>query len=224
MPELKIDLHVHTDHSDSISSLEEVLESARKRKLDGIAITDHDTTTTTETNLKQARDLIIIPGIEVETEDGHILILGLQNPPPKGLDSVALAEHARKEGGVVIIAHPNTPFHRFIEDSIRKVRPDAIETHNAKIPLAKWATRKNIKLAERLGLPQTGGSDSHMRQTVGDMYTIVNATSRSVEGVLEAIRRGDAKPAGKPSPIWERPVWFVNVLARRLRTIRKQHH
>lgn len=34
MLELKIDLHVHTNHSDSISSVEEVVDSARTKKLD----------------------------------------------------------------------------------------------------------------------------------------------------------------------------------------------
>jgi len=216
MPELRIDFHVHTEHSDSVSSVEEVLEYARKKKLDGIAITDHNTMTAVAPTLKQAQDLIIIPGIEVETREGHLLILGLKKPPPKGLRGLEFLEYARKEGGVVIIAHPNLPFHGFREEAIRRIRPDAIETYNAKTPFSRRMMRKNIELAKRLGLPQTGGSDSHIPQTVGDMYTIINATSRSVEGVLDAVRKGEIRPAGEPSTIWERPIAILKTLSRKL--------
>jgi len=41
---LKIDLHVHTRFSrDSKTTLREVVLYAKMRKLDGVAITDHDT-------------------------------------------------------------------------------------------------------------------------------------------------------------------------------------
>ena len=216
MLELKIDLHVHTNHSDSISSVEDVLEAARKKKLDGVAITDQDTMTGVEKAHDRAHGLLLIPGIEVGTVEGHILLLGLKKPPVKGLSAVEVAQHARKEGGVVIIAHPNIPFRTFNEEVIRRIHPDAIETYNAKTPFSKWMIRRNVILAERLGLPQTGGSDAHMHQTVGDMYTIVRVASRRVEDVLEAIRRGHVKPAGHPSPLWERPIWAVNRCFHRL--------
>lgn len=221
MPELKIDLHVHTNHSDSISSVEEVLESARKKKLDGIAITDHNTMTAVTPAPERDHGLILIPGIEVKTEDGHLLVLGLKKPPSKGLSSIEVAEYARKEGCVVIIAHPNVPFRSFNEDAIKKIKPDAIETYNAKTPFSKGMIRRNVELAKRLGLPQTGGSDSHTPQTVGDMYTLVNAASRTVEDVLDAIRSGETIPAGKPSPIWERPVRIARLLSRKIRSMGK---
>ena len=217
MLELKIDLHVHTNYSDSLSSVEEVLEAARRKKLDGVAITDHDTMMGVEEARDQAHGLLLIPGIEVGTVEGHLLILGVTKPPTKGLSAVEVAEYARTNGGVVIIAHPHVPFHSFNEEAIRRIRPDAIETYNAKTPFSKQMIRKNIDLAERLGLPQTGGSDSHMHQTVGDMYTLVTVASRRVEDVVEAIRRGRIRPAGHPSPLWERPIWSLHRVFHRLR-------
>jgi predicted metal-dependent phosphoesterase TrpH len=221
MLELKIDLHVHTNHSDSISSLEAVVDSARMKELDGIAITDHDTMTALDKPLKRNQDLILLPGVEVETREGHILILGLKKPPPKGLSAIEVAEYTRKKGGVVIIAHPNIPFHSFNEDDIRRIRPDAIETYNAKTPFSPWMIRRNIALAKKMRCPQTGGSDSHMHQTVGDMYTLVNSTSRDVEEIMDAIRIGNVKPVGNPSPLWERPIWLANLIHNRIR--RKNH-
>lgn len=198
MPSLKIDLHVHTSRSDSSSAIEEILGAARKRGLDGVAITDHGTARSWTSASRPTSDLLIIPGLEVTTKSGHLLVLGMKNPPPKGLDPVAVSEYAKRKGGVVIVPHPNIPFLSVGEDVIERIRPDVIETYNAKIPFER-IIKKNVKLAERLGIPQTGGSDSHTHKTVGDMYTVVEVEDRSVEAVLDAIRRGEVRPAGKMS-------------------------
>ena len=42
LPLFKIDLHVHTDYSDSSSTIDDILDAARGRGLDGIAIVDLD--------------------------------------------------------------------------------------------------------------------------------------------------------------------------------------
>jgi len=197
--------------------VEEVVDSARTKKWDGIAITDHDTMAALDDPLICNQDLILLPGVEVETWEGLVLVLGLKKPPPKGFSAIEVAEHARKKSGVVIIAHPSIPFHSFSEDVIRRIRPDAIETYNAKTPFSPWMIRSKVAFAKKLRCPQTGGNDSHMRQTVGDMYTLVNAASRAVEDILEAIRIGNVRPAGRPSPLWERPIWLANLIRHRIR-------
>jgi len=221
MTKLKIDLHVHTNHSDSMSSVEKIIEAARERHLDGIAITDHGTTSAFAQATKLAPDLIIIPGMEVEAMEGHILILGVKDAPSKGLRAVEVAEYARQKGGIVIIPHPNMPFISIREDVAKQIRPDAIETYNAKTPFFWHYKKRNIELAQRLGLPQTGGSDSHSYQTVGDMYTMVDADSRSVEAVLEAIRAGRIQPEGRASPLREKIKTIVYMALRKFHIIRK---
>lgn len=37
-----IDLHLHTNHSDGIDSVEELLENAERQKIEIISITDHN--------------------------------------------------------------------------------------------------------------------------------------------------------------------------------------
>ena len=75
---LKCDLHVHTNASrDGESSVEDVLAAAVKAGLDAIAITDHDTTEGSLCALAaQNPGVLIIPGIEVSTRQGHLLVLG----------------------------------------------------------------------------------------------------------------------------------------------------
>jgi len=203
MPKLKIDLHVHTDYSDSTSSVELVLEAARKRNLDGIAITDHETTAGYIHASKMAANLIIIPGVEIETDSGHILVLGINNPPSKCLSVANAIDYSRKEGAVIIIPHPSLPFIGVKEEVIRHIKPDAIETHNSKAPFFRYFVGQNTRLANSLGLPKTGGSDAHSHNSVGDAYTIVDADSRSVEAVLESIRRGRTQPEGEASSLKE---------------------
>ncbi|MDO9576654.1 MAG: PHP domain-containing protein [Candidatus Cloacimonadales bacterium] len=75
----KIDLHVHTNFSDGIYSPEEVLELAKDREYDVIAITDHDNID----GYLQVKDyaeflgIELIPGVEISTlhreRDTHIL-------------------------------------------------------------------------------------------------------------------------------------------------------
>ncbi|HPX70951.1 MAG TPA: PHP domain-containing protein, partial [Bacillota bacterium] len=55
---MKADMHVHSDVSDGSESIENIIEQAKRKGLDAIAITDHDT-------LSQSRKIPEKPGIRV---------------------------------------------------------------------------------------------------------------------------------------------------------------
>ena len=64
------DLHVHTTYSDGLLSPKEVVDLARRKGLNGIAITDHDTVEGINSALKVSKgfkDFYLIPGIEFGT-------------------------------------------------------------------------------------------------------------------------------------------------------------
>ena len=75
------DLHIHTNYSDGLFTPEEIVDLAIKKKLNGIAITDHDTIDGIESAMAYNNNLIdsiyIIPGIEFgciyKNEEVHIL-------------------------------------------------------------------------------------------------------------------------------------------------------
>ena len=74
------DLHVHTNISDSTFSPEKVIELAKLKGLDAIAITDHDTCAAITPAIVIAKDIgvEIIPGVELtaELDDDEIHMLG----------------------------------------------------------------------------------------------------------------------------------------------------
>ena len=73
------DLHSHTEHSDGENTIEEMARFAKKRGLDFLAITDHNTTTHMPV-IDAWRDtpLLLIPGEEVTTYSGHANVWGLR--------------------------------------------------------------------------------------------------------------------------------------------------
>ena len=76
---MKADLHIHTKYSDGIYSVQEIINLAKARNLDVIAITDHDVLKgALEAQAYQNDDLRIIIGMELSTEynDESIHILG----------------------------------------------------------------------------------------------------------------------------------------------------
>ncbi len=75
----KIDLHLHTTHSDGILSVKELMQKAIKSGLRAISITDHDTIDgyIEAKTLEEAKSLEVISGIEISCfdhkQDYHLL-------------------------------------------------------------------------------------------------------------------------------------------------------
>jgi predicted metal-dependent phosphoesterase TrpH len=184
--ERKFDLHIHTNFSDGINSPEEVLRYAKKIGLDGIAITDHDTIRGSKKvrNLAKELEIILIPGVEITTEHGDILALGVEEvfsgKPLEILDKI------RSSGGVSILAHPYGGYWRksFAEMDVVK-EFDAIEIFNASTPLE--SNIRAMELAKKLKKPGIAGSDAHYLDMVGTAFIITK------NDVIDSIRKGKIK-------------------------------
>lgn len=193
---LKIDLHVHTCYSpDAVTTLKEVITHSKKRGLDGVAITDHDTLAGA---LKlQNSNLIVISGIEITTLSGHLLALNVTTPIPPKLDINETIQRIHEAGGIAVAPHP-TLFYKSAP-SRQTASYDAIEVMNsAAIPFQLF-TYLNQKLATRLSLPQTAGSDSHYGPEIGAAYTVIEADP-DVDEIVWAIKKGATIPVGKSMP------------------------
>lgn len=202
---LLIDLHIHTTQSrDSYVTFDDAVRRCREEGLDGFAVTDHDKLTRLPDTL-EASDLVILEGEEVTARGAHILAFDIEEEIPIGLSIEETVELVHDQGGIAVIAHPYSIFRTWV--SFREIQGagfDAVEVANAAQFPYGMMLGKNEDLAERLGLPKTGGSDAHIPRTVGRCYTILKAESRDVEGVLSALRSGRTEAKGRGISLAER--------------------
>lgn len=224
MPLLRCDLHIHTSASpDGHCPVSAVLDRAAACGLDAVAITDHDTTAAAiEAVSIPNPPVLVIPGIEVSTKDGHILVLGTCKQYERGKPAEETIAEAHADGCLVIMPHP---FHRF-RHAVGLVNPacldlvDAIEAHNSRYYFAK-SNKRGETAARSRGKPITAGSDAHECDYVGYGMNCIDAEERSVESILAAIRNGriTAECTQTPRSVYARESYH-NVL----RKIRKFLH
>ena len=199
---LKIDLHIHTIYSyDGLITPKELIWQLRRKRLDGVAITDHDTVRGwprfRETLSKYG--FIVIPGVEVSARNAHILALNVTTNIPAGLGIEETISLIHEAGGLAIASHPVAVYRGWAKNLHGKF--DAIEVINASSFPFFFSAFFSKKLAVELKLPQVAGSDAHFYREVGSAYTIIKVDNSSLEDVIEAIRRGLTVPCGNPIPL-----------------------
>ncbi len=177
----KYDLHVHTRYSRcSLLDPSKILGIAKKRGLDGIAITDHNEIkgALEVKKLNKDKDFEVIIGEEVSTPQGEVLALYLKKKIPPGQIDKVLKE-IKKQGGISIIAHPFSwsPIARQNFDRRCGAKPDAIEVFNAR-SIMPFENRRARKLAETMGIAMTGSSDAHFSFEIGEGMTIFEGDLR----------------------------------------------
>lgn len=190
---MRYDLHVHTYNSAcSILKPDKLLKVAKKARLDGIGVADHNTIKggIEVSKANKNRDFEVIPGIEVSTDRGHVLGLYV-NEEIKSREFFAVTDEIKKQGGVVILAHP----FRLLPHLRSKVKGidlrkylDCVECYNART--SYFSNRSAIKLAERFDLAKTGGSDAHFSFEVGRSVTIFDGD------LIAAIKKRKTEAAG----------------------------
>jgi predicted metal-dependent phosphoesterase TrpH len=197
---LNIDLHCHSRFSaDGVADPEEMVHVARERGLHGFAITDHNTCACVDYFLQHGLmredglavdNFLIIPGQEITTRAGHLLALGVRIPDLKGIEPADAVRIIHEQGGLAIPPHPYDYFRAGIRESVLDSIPwDALEVFNAATTLRR-CNRKAYEYALKNKLPMTAGSDAHHAEMIGVAYTILEVQEFSVQGALDAIRKG----------------------------------
>lgn len=211
---LRIDLHVHTRYSrDSVSGFDDLNGRCRDLKLDGYAVCDHDSIE--GIGRVESGGLVVIPGLEVSAKGAHVLCFDPVEVVPSGLSIVETVERVHAQGATAVLAHPYAIPRSFVRyREVERSGLDAIEVANsAQLPFG-FVTACNRGLAEKLRLPQTGGSDSHIPETFGRSYTVVEADSREPDDIIEAIKKGRTRVVGAGTSFGERLLTIWRVLGK----------
>jgi predicted metal-dependent phosphoesterase TrpH len=199
---MKIDTHCHTNYSDGISTIKELVIRAKNKGLNAIAITDHNSTEGWTDAIKASKELNfpIILGDEINSKQGEIIGLFLKEKiDGKYKEAEYVMKEIKKQGGLVIIPHPFYEVLGFKDDLTKYLKfIDAVEVLNAKRP-NKGPDKKAFEFAKKYNLAMTGGSDSHFYKTVGNAYT--EYEGKTIEEFKQAIFNKKTKAKGKKSNI-----------------------
>jgi len=208
---LKLDLHVHTIYSgDSIISPKNLIKYAKIKGLDGFAITDHDTLKAYAILKKQNinNELIIIPGMEIKTHIGEITALFIEETIEfKNNHFLTVVETVKENNGLIVIPHPfdflrdNSLKIKYLSDKIIKKYINGIEILNSRI-IFKRCIKKAIIFNQKYNLFETGGSDAHLKEEIGNGFTLIQDTDKTYENIKKSLINNKSKSMGSlSSPI-----------------------
>lgn len=187
---IQADLHVHTifSHDASIHPKTLVEQLFAHPYIKAVAITDHNTVRGYYKVRELAAaysDVIIIPGIEVSTVCGDLVLLGIAEVPPQPWTVENVIDFTHGKGGVVVAAHPYRAFG--LGDLVKNYKIDAVEILNGS------CSRQQNMLAEELaratGLAGLAGSDAHRSDELWTVYNEIQA-STDLDEILKAVKRG----------------------------------
>jgi len=194
-----LELHLHTDRYSPCSCLDplDAVVGVRRGGLHGLVITEHHYLWPDEElgALKAAAsldgDFVLLAGQEVDTDVGHVLVLGAERTIARPL---ALTELRRLHPAAALVwAHPFRDGALPVDAQLCTPLVDAVEILNSNqtdaendLGLAAW---------RRLRLRATGGSDAHAEDTVGRYPTVLERPVTRMAELVGEIRAGRCHPA-----------------------------
>jgi len=198
-----IDLHVHTYPASpcSVARVEDVILEAKRIGLDGVCLTDHnyiwDKARVEE--LRRKHDFLILRGNEITTDQGDMLVFGLERPIQGIIKLDELRILVSEAEGFIIAAHPFRGFLLFGSGQLGLTpekameRPlfkkvEGVEVLNSKV--TEKENRFAAEVAKGTGLAGTGGSDAHQVSDVGLYATRFFSKIRNEKELIDALRGG----------------------------------
>lgn len=195
MPDLlTTEFHCHTIYSgDSLTKPESLIRSARKKGLQRVIVTDHNSIAGARAAHRLDPELIIV-GEEIKTNRGEILAAFVTEEIPKDLTPQETIRRLRDQGAFISVSHPFDVLRsgHWEEEDLLEIVPlvDAIETFNARCMRAAYNTRAG-EFARRHGLAGTAGSDAHAAFELGRGHLVLPDFA-DADGLRAVIRQARA--------------------------------
>jgi predicted metal-dependent phosphoesterase TrpH len=208
------DMHIHTTNGASDSQLrpEEMAVIAKRIGLTGVNVTEHDRVWdryTADAFRREHPYLFLSPGMEVSTDMGHVVVVGLKEYVGGIRKCAELRRVVDSVGGFMVVAHPFRHFFDPVSFTRHGQKPPEMTPENlAKMPVFEHVhgievlngantMRENymaLRVAHLLGKPGTGGSDAHSTSGVAYYCTLFEKPLTSVEEMLAELHAGRITP------------------------------
>ncbi|MCE7928135.1 MAG: PHP domain-containing protein [Dehalococcoidia bacterium] len=201
-----IDLHAHTwpRSHDSVLNPDDLIVRARQSGLDAIVFTEHDTVWDQKSieELRAKHNFLVLAGVEISTDDGHILTFGIDKYVFGMHRSRELAAYVEKSDGVMVAAHPyrrQMPWFSRDEDEYQAAlekasRNPAYQYVKALEELNGRGSEKENEFSRRLcdmmDLGGTGGTDSHAISDIGKCATYFERPVRDERELIAELKAG----------------------------------
>jgi predicted metal-dependent phosphoesterase TrpH len=201
-----IDLHAHTwpRSHDSVLNPDDLIVRAKAAGLDAICFTEHDTVWDYKAieELKAKHDFLVLAGVEISTDDGHILAFGIDRYVFGMHRSRELASYVEKAGGVMVAAHPyrrQMPWFSRNDEEYQSAldkasRNPAYQYVAALEELNGRGSDKENEFSKRLcdmmSLPGTAGTDSHAISDIGKCATFFEREIHDERELIAEIAAG----------------------------------
>ncbi len=200
---LKVEFHCHTNASkDSLTSPEDLIKAARKKGIDRLIVTDHNSIAGAQAAHSLAPGLIIV-GEEILTTRGEILAAFVHEEIPARLSPMETIKRLKAQGAFISVSHPFDELREggWEQDDLLEIIPfvDAIEVYNSRC-MFPWFNSRAKEFAEKHNIAGTVGSDAHAAFELGRSLLLLEQFSSA--GEMRKVVR-----AGVPRVRWS-PPWF----------------
>jgi predicted metal-dependent phosphoesterase TrpH len=214
---LKLEFHCHTIFSkDSLTHPIDLVKTSRRKGIDRVVVTDHNTIAGARAAQAIAPELVIV-GEEIMTTRGEILAAFVSEEIPKGLTPEETIRRLKDQGAFISVSHPFDRWRsgHWHEEDLLEILPqvDAIEVFNSRCMLPQF-NQEAQQLAERHDLAGTVGSDAHAAFELGQSLMVLEPFESSDE-LRKVIRKGT--PRVRRSPGWVRLISRYAVLYKMLK-------
>ncbi|MDW7727380.1 MAG: PHP-associated domain-containing protein [Candidatus Methanoperedens sp.] len=222
----KADIHVHTRYSgfgkysylyfpESVTDPLKAVETAYRRELDVLCITDHNTIKGALIAQKHAKDIEVVAGEEISSADGEILALFIQEDIKPRLGASETIDLIHEQGGIAVAPHPFSPMCPSLGKKISHLKLDGVEVFNASHRDAY--TNLMAQTFSPGKLAWLGNSDAHALGMIGNGYTIFEG--RTAEEFRKSILKRKVTFRGSRTPLSEYRSWSKEVASESMRMI-----
>ncbi len=199
---LGVEFHCHTHASkDSLTRPQDLVAVCRRKRIDRVIITDHNTIAGAQAAQSLDPQLVIV-GEEIMTTRGEILAAFVSEEIPAGLSPQETISRLKDQGSFISVSHPFDKLRAggWQEDDLLEIlsQVDAIEVYNSRCMFPAF-NRAARQFAERHNVAGTVGSDAHAAFELGRSLMVLEQFEGPHE-MRKVIRAG--VPRVKCSPPW----------------------